>query len=472
MWALALEALGCLERRLLAVEPAAGDGSLVQAAKRSGAALEVTAIELDPALLTALRETDAEVVHADALTLGRGPAPPSSLAKEFGALSPAEVPEKLLRGDWADVVVANPPYLRETGNRAVFTALRAWNHGALSGLYRKDCDLHHFFWDVAMRWLRPGGVLVFLTPAYFLESQAAAPLRDALLSRGHVMGVWRSREDGVFPRVAVEAAVTVWRKGHSCGPCSVLGAELTLDGTKSVRLHPGQPWWFSESEALASLEGIDVRLQDWFRVSEGVSTGANRLRRADANKVRGGVAGEGILVLSQEEADTLRSSPEFDRLVFRRLRAEGLPPQWVLRVRDGDFSRLDKVAEPQTPIEHHLLRFRPILESRAEIRRNPARSWYAAAWPRADVSIPGAIVTPKWAKRASFRAMEAASVPMTDYRILIPKSEQAAAESRRVVEWLNSAEMIPWFESRMKRKGKMIEFYGECLNQVPLRISG
>lgn len=470
MWSLALEALAAGDRPVSAVEPAAGDGSLVRAALRSGANIDLTAIELDASLLEAIRGAGAAAVHADALTLARGDAPPSAQGTRFGALSPEEVPSRLRESGWADLVVANPPYLRETGNRSVFGPLRAWNDGAFADLYRKDCDLHHFFWDVAMRWLRPGGVLVFLTPAYFLEAQSAAPLRDALMNRGHVMGIWRARADGVFRGVSVEAAVTVWRKGPNRGPCAILDSRLRLLGSEMVRLWRHQPWWLTETEALADLERVPLRLGDWYRVSEGVSTGANKLRAANKHLVAGGETGQGILVLNDEEARSLEASPEYERLVHRRFRAEGLPAQWVLRVRDGDLPGLDAGELPSTPIEEHLVRFRSVLEARAEIQRNSARSWYAAVWPRFDVSIPGALVTPKWAAQGSFRALRPGLVPMTDYRILVPKTDEVAAAEHQVRAWLNGPEIAPWFESRMKHKGRMIEFYGECLNRVPLKL--
>ncbi|MFT6397615.1 MAG: hypothetical protein ACJAYU_002369 [Bradymonadia bacterium] len=471
MWSLALEALGAVGRTLLAVEPAAGDGALVRAAHRAGAEIDLTAVELDSSLLEAIREAGATAVHADSLTLARGEAPASALGAAFGAHPPSDVPERLRKSDWADLVVANPPYLRETGNRSIFGALRTWNASTFAGLYRKDCDLHHFFWDIATRWLRPGGVLVFLTPAYFLEAKSAAPLREALMQRGHVVGVWRARGDDVFPGVSVEAAVTVWRKGPNRGPCAVLDSNLKLAGSETVILRPGQPWWFTESEALADLERTELRLGDWYRVSEGVSTGANKLRAAQTHLVLGARAGEGILVLNEEEARSLESSPEYARLVHRRLRADGLPPQWVIRVRDRDLPGLDAGERPATPIESHLTRFRKVLDARAEIQRNGSRSWYAALWPRLDVSIPGAIVTQKWAARGSFRLLSSGFVPMTDYRILVPRTEQAAGLAHEVLAWLNGPEIAPWLESRMKRKGRMIEFYGECLDRVPLRIA-
>lgn len=464
MWALAREALGHVDGPIRVVEPAAGDGALARAALGDGGPADVTAVELDPVLLGALRTTSARVVHADALTLARGDAPPSALGERFGALSPSEVPPELRAQGWADVVLANPPYLRETGNRAIFESLRCWKDGAWRSLYRKDADLHHFFWDVARRWLRPDGVLVFLTPAYFLESEAAQPLRDMLLEEGHVVGIWRAGTASVFPNASVEAAVTVWRKGGG-GPTRRLDEDLELGvGLPMVELQPSSPWWLVDDPELAELGRVRRRLGDLYRVVEGVSTGANRLRSTDEARIEGASTGDGIFVLSDDERHELGD----EWRVRRRLRGEGRPSEWVVMVRDRDLPRLDAGEPPSTPLERHLMKFRPVLERRAEIRRNPRRSWYALAWPRPELNAAGAIVTPKWAAAPCFEAASSTVVPMTDYRVLIPKDESAAGMIDGVLAWLNGPSMRPWFEHRMKRKGRMIEFYGRCLLEVPI----
>ena len=464
MWRLALEALGPQRERLRVVDPAAGDGSIVRAVSRHTDA-DVTAVELDPALLGVLGETGARVVHADALTLSRGSAPSSEAGTRFGALAPAAVPAFLRGEEWADVVIANPPYLRETGNRSVFEPLRRWHGGALRGLYRKDADLHHFFWELAIRWLRPGGVLVFLTPAYFLEAEAAQPLREMLLAEGTVLGVWRPRVDKVFPDASVEAAVTVWQRGRSAGPARRLDEALTLDADLPVFVpSPEGPWWMGGAPELTELSQNRHTIGSLYRVVEGVSTGANRLRKKDVGLVPDGRVGEGVLVLSEAECAAFGQ----DAPLARRARGAGLADEWVLMIRDRSLTRLDTGVAPETALERHLVRFRRVLERRAEMRRNARRSWYAVAWPRPERDAVGAIVTPKWSLEPAFGALDPRTVPMTDYRILVPRAELTATCRASVLAWLQSAELRPWFEHRMKRKGRMIEFYGACLSQVPV----
>ena len=464
MWAAATRAVEVPSGPLHVVDPSAGDGALIRAILAGETPASITAVELDGSLIGALQSTGVHVVHADALTLSRGDAPQSALGERFGANAPDATPLRLRETDWADVVIANPPYLRETGNRSTFEPLRRWNDGAWRGLYRKDVDLHHFFWELAIRWLRPGGVLVFLTPAYFLEAESAQPLRDLLLGEGRVIGIWRAGGDRVFPDAAVEAAVTVWRKGQRSSVTRVLRENLEPVDGPPVELRRGSPWWLSGSSGLAELSCLPQTIGQLYQVVEGVSAGANKLRRSDVEGVPGARAGEGILVLDERERRALGDEP----FLRRRMRGPGRESQWIVMVRDGDLPRLDAGLPPETALERHLCRFRPILERRAEIRRNSRRSWYALAWPRPELNAVGAIVTPKWAPTASFAPLEPDAVPMTDYRVLIPRNSTVAGARDSVLSWLGGARVRPWFEHRMKRKGAMIEFYGRCLVEVPV----
>jgi hypothetical protein len=375
------------------------------------------------------------------------------------------------RTAWADAVIANPPYLRETGNREIFRALRSWNGGAHAPLYRKDTDLHVFFWDIAMRWLRPGGVLAFLTPAYFLDAEAAEPLRQRLLRDGEVLALGRAGSTAIFPDAGVEAAITVWRKASgSPGAVHRRATLIDLDGAPrgEVLLPESGPWWLDTDPALDALTESAVRLRDLFRIIEGVSTGANTLRDRDVPLVSGGRPGEGIFVLDAQEAAALRHDPVASQLLRPRLRATDGPPQWILLLRDGALPRMDRGEPPATPIEEHVSRFRAVLERRAEIARNPSRSWYAVAWPRPELDAANLIVTPKWSRGPAFRPAPQDAVPMTDFRVLVPRTPEVAAAAPEILEWLLGDTIGPWYRARLKQKGRMTEFYGAALGDVPI----
>lgn len=80
------------------------------------------------------------------------------------------------RTDRFDYVIGNPPYVPITGlSVEEKTAYRARYHSA-SGRF----DLYLLFFEQALRLLKPGARLVFITPEKFLYVQSADPLRKQL----------------------------------------------------------------------------------------------------------------------------------------------------------------------------------------------------------------------------------------------------------------------------------------------------
>jgi hypothetical protein len=465
--AMAKAALQSLPKRttLRVCEPAAGTGALLQAVLRaaepSGCRIDAEAWETDPVLVAELQRKFGAAVHlhhADTLR---------ALVEE-----PSPVP--------FDVVIANPPWLRESGNSDVFRAVRK-HHPDLRSLYAKDADLHHFFWLSALRWLRPGGVAVMLTPAYVLSTRSATALRAQLLAQGTVLGIWRSGSLRVFPDASVECAVTVWRKhdtGHSTAhevcTAPMLDSALQAIGPHWRLPRDGSAWRIGDEAEVAG-----PTLADWFHVVEGVSTGANAVRAEhvptlqrwwedkEANPTarigRPPVPGDGIFVLRRPDLEVAGIDLHDTRLFARWLHDE----QLVLMLRDGDLPRIDVGLPPETAIERHVWRFRPVLQARAEIQRNSRRSWYALTWPRSEAWSQGTIVTPKWSRNPAFRAMTTAGIPMTDCRILVPRTEAARLASDALLAHWNDMSLTE-LSRYLSRKGAMLEFYGDGLARLPI----
>lgn len=482
LWAHAIAALPAGDGPLRVVEPAAGDGALVRAGRHALAALERpvdgVAVELDPTWLPELRAAAGPwtVVHADALSLVGTSAPPTALGQAAGAMDPDAVRSVV---PWlgapgaVDLVVANPPWVRETGHAALFRALRAWHGGHHADACPRNADLSHVFVAQILGWLRPGGIAALLMPAYWMDTDVGARVRRRLLDAGDVRMAWRAGAATWFDGASVEASFVVWQKasrrvdGASVedlrAETAIAGADPAQIERRAVLPDASAPWTLRAPVTLPTEP--TVPLGDHWRIIEGVSTGANRLRARDVDRIAGGVAGEGILVLSDDEVAALGldGHPSLQR------RHPASRSEWIVRVRDGDLPALDRdPPTPRTPLEAHLARFAPVLARRAEMRRNRSRSWYAAAWPRPELDAPGCVVTAKWARTPHFEVLPRDTVAMTDQRVLVPKSRAAAEAADGLVAWLNGAELAAWWQANARRRGAMMEFYGAMLAGVPV----
>lgn len=85
---------------------------------------------------------------------------------------------RMRENDSFDLVVGNPPYVAEAGNKILFDRLRelpAWKH-----VYRGKSDYLYYFLYLAAEKLAPGGRLAVITPAGWMNAGNAAWLRDKL----------------------------------------------------------------------------------------------------------------------------------------------------------------------------------------------------------------------------------------------------------------------------------------------------
>ncbi len=200
-------------------------------------------------LLGRLREVGEEpaaftlgVVHTDSLGARRGP------GDSFAALDPAHRDDAALlasnqrygivpldaekeprfaeirRDEAFDIVIGNPPYVFESGNKVLFDRLRAlpgWRED-----YRGKGDYLYYFLVMATEKLAPGGRLCIITPAGWMNAGKADWLRERLastlrLDELYLFGGMRlfatEREErdvrsGVTPPT-VESAILVATKG-------------------------------------------------------------------------------------------------------------------------------------------------------------------------------------------------------------------------------------------------------------------
>ena len=174
-----------------------------------------------------------------------------------------------------DLVIGNPPY----GRVSLSPAERARFQRSLYG----HANLYGLFTDMALRHVKQGGVVAYVTPTSFLAGEYFKNLR-ALLGREALPATidFVSLRKGVFDEVLQETLLATYRRGPATAPVAVHeivpanGARLTVTPTGSIRLPEdrSQPWLMprspSQAPLIARLAAMTHRLADWgYSVSTG-----------------------------------------------------------------------------------------------------------------------------------------------------------------------------------------------------------
>lgn len=151
--------------------------------------------------------------------------------------------------DWADagasydLVIGNPPY----GRINLPAAARKCFARSLYG----HANLYGVFTDLALRWVKPGGVIAYVTPTSFLGGEYYKNLRRLLAADAPPVHVeFISARKGVFDEVLQETLLATYRRGATLKRPSVAfllakedtKAEARPGGTFNLPSSGTAPW--------------------------------------------------------------------------------------------------------------------------------------------------------------------------------------------------------------------------------------
>lgn len=351
-----------------------------------------------------------------------------------------------------DLVVGNPPYVAEANNKPLFEHLRALP--AWKGIYRGKTDYLYYFLLLAVEKLKPGGRLCVITPAGWMNAGSADFLRARLaaelrLDELFLFGSYRlfADEQGPAPTPTVESAIlvatkTLAPKGHKlrvtaledvtagglttreellteferrAGGRQGRKAGIHVHDLRQDELRADIPWPVKHTERdlagrvvshldrLLEAENSSVEvLGEAWKPFMGIQTCADayskKIQRNLSSRARrqiddaGGSHGDPIYALPPGAEDeepwtrhpaVLVQSPEPEGILY------GV-------VDDAQYVNLVRLLGSENPprsVIEAVERWKPVLEARAEIRRNPRRSWWETGWPRdtADLRAPKVI---------------------------------------------------------------------------------
>ena len=404
-------------------------------------------------------------------------------------------------------VVGNPPYVGEKGQRERFEALRQ-EHGHLSERFGPRIDLSYLFVHRALDWLAPGGRLVMLTSAYWLQATGAAGLREDLAERSRLElfsacpGRAPVRPGARAPLLAVGRPARRGRAGRAAPARRLAGAGARgLAGGDPGRARGGgdevcpvlegpargwHPFGALEARRAARVwRARCVRLEELARDRQGFVSGADRVTRRHRRLLteQGGAdeelpgVGRGLFVMSAEEVPERLEPLRARGLLVPLLRGSQVEPGRVWLEPPAGFEALYVDAEiadasARQLVEAHLSCARLVLERRREVRlgRIP---WYRLHWPRdRDEQRGPKLVCPRRAPGPCFGLDLSGSVVSSDCTYLVAPGWAAdPAESLlALMIALHAPETRRALEVFGKRKGELVELYSAPLRALALPL--
>ncbi len=452
-------------KNLRILDPAAGEGGLLLpfarelARRRAAQEPGTTDTQLEREIVA--RQLFAADICAEALCkIGL----PASHVYVGDALAQRQGASVLAHWGPFDVVLANPPYIGQKGHAEIFNKLR--QNPLWAAYVTPKNDLLYYFFYLALRVLKPGGLAGFITTPYFTTAAGGKVLRKTLAQQATFLRLINFEEKRLFKNANQHTLLSVLANAHVKIPCQI--GQTNPHKVPQKELFYG-PDYFLQTQTpqapgnlLARMACAPLTLGQMAHVSTGLMTGCDKaFILTDAQK--------DALPLTKKELAKLK--PFFKNSDIAAFAPSTQPKRWLIDFFYPADRNLDVRQYPH--LLTHLAQFKEKLLSRKQNNNGIDKAlaqgqfWFGSV--RRKLNFEGEkLVLPHRAPTVKAAYSNGPWYASSDvYFITSPKPPYTLWT---ILGLLNSAPYLAWLQAHGKRKGELLELYSAPLQQLPIPI--
>jgi len=407
-----------------------------------------------------------------------------------------------------DVVIGNPPYVGEKGNKEIFRLIAKGNLGKY---YHGQMDLFYFFFHLALDLGRPNTQNAFITTNYYITARGARNLRADLKGRSSIRNLINFNELRIFESaLGQHNIITIFSKGQdekvkarTCitkrtgtasekilkkivsekdkeTECFSLGQKSLYDGEENyIRLAGVGNFDNPLGKILQKVKANYSLLGIICNVNVGLYTGADKVTQKHIDEYNLNLEkNSGIFILSNNEVEDLKLNQKEREYIVPLFKNSDIYKYNciynnnlnLLNVsfplnRDLDLKTLPNIF-------NHINKFEKILKGRKS-NDNGLRSWVKNGYwwgftiRQLNFNQPK-IVAPQRSKTNTFGYNEIPWYAASDV-FFITSKENSEIELKYILALLNSKLYYQWLYHRGKRKGQTLELIAKPLSEIPIK---
>lgn len=398
-----------------------------------------------------------------------------------------------------NVILGNPPYIRERYfDKEYRKRLQRYK------TFKGKSDLYFAFIEHSFQILKPRGYVAFIIPRYWLESNYGTILRKFLQKNFLIKLIIDFQHFKLFDIGVHSTIIFIQKKKEALETSDYsfnlikinpeLSHEYPLDklfqetinflyrGTNhketfsviTVSQNELSSYWNLQSEEKkAILDKINnrncLKLSSIVEIKEGINTGADKVSKRHLISINNSNIQlyDGIFVLTSDELKNLHLTKAEEQLFVKKWIKGKDIKKWSVQSQNKWLIYFKGYLEENTAIYNHLLKFKPILEQRAEMKRNPRRKWYELAWPRTSElfeTVPKLLIRYK-AVNVMVAIDEVGYYTSADFRILLIVKPY---DPYVILGILNSELMNCFLKLKAKKLGHIHDYYSYLLREIPI----
>jgi adenine-specific DNA-methyltransferase len=413
-----------------------------------------------------------------------------------------------------NIVIGNPPYIGEKGNRSIFEEIKK---GQLGFFYQRKTDVYYFFFHLAIRLANTKGLINYITTNYYPTATRANLLRNDLRNNTAFIEIINFNELRIFSSATGQHnmisfltkennkkrnlnVINVTRIGASSNEILInlfnrtdksanylqlSNSELYISEEHRIQLPYAEQASFTDiQQVLNKIRIKSHTLGNICVVEQGLHTGADKVTESHIKKYNLGneySKGENIFVVEKHYIQSLnlnpfeknRIQPFYKNSDISKFQTKIEPELFFIDLswpadRELDISKIPNLIK-------HLSKYKKILQGRKDTAnglQNAIKSgfwWPIGARKKLDFTKPK-IVAPQRSSTNTFGYNEVPWYASADVYFITEKNSDYSL--KYILALLNSKLCYFWLYNMGKRKGEILELYQDPLSDIPIKETG
>lgn len=431
-----------------------------------------------------------------------------------------------------DIVIANPPFIGQSGNRKLFQEMLLSDFGQI--FHQRRMDYFYFFFHKAILFSKPNGMISFITTNYYLNATYADKLRKNLYDNCNYIRLINFNEAKIFKSASGQHnAITILKKDKSKSTSvetAITKHKGIIDGkiiseilygydpeTQYFKFKSSDIFEFPKYQILIEGKGEDnpdnlrgvllnsikskgTPLIEVADITQGIVSGANDLsvkyrKEFNINKH----VGSGIFVLQKDEIYSMNLNQKEKQFIKPWYKNSDIS-RWICNEKTVQYliymTSKDNIDEKEIPnlVEHFefyktllinrnvrtgrysLNDYENFLQDKGDIPYVMIKSsfkkgkYYLVSYAREKYVFESPkIVCPQRSPINTFGYTEQPWYGASDVYYIVEKSNLNIS-LKYLLALLNSKLIFFWLYNKGQRKGETLQLFKDPLSDIPIRM--